>query len=109
MAPIRETVCQSPKADQNAETLTMNPEMPPLRLDSVWERELHDRTIQELYAVSLAIEHSVHLIQEAPDQAGSDLTNAISRIDGLISDLRKRIYELSSPEGRAQTDLEGQE
>ena len=81
--------------DWEPDTEAMDQELPPLRLDRSWERELHDRTIQELYAISLRIENSVHLIGEAPARAGADLKVAIAAIDSLVEELRERIYVLS--------------
>ncbi|MGE0057258.1 MAG: histidine kinase dimerization/phosphoacceptor domain-containing protein [Dehalococcoidia bacterium] len=58
------------------------------------ELELHDNTIQILFALGLKIEYCQALLDEAPEEAKAGLDNVIAEMSELIADLRGRIDDI---------------
>lgn len=61
-------------------------------------RELHDHTVQALYAVGLEIEQVTHLIYRSPAMAQSRLQHVMEHINNIIAETRSFIYDLRKPE-----------
>jgi two-component system sensor histidine kinase DevS len=81
------------------------------RLAVLEEREriamdLHDGTIQSIYAVGLILEYVRLLIQEKPDHAVARLEQAITGLNQAIGDIRSYILDLQP--SRIQMDDLGQ-
>jgi signal transduction histidine kinase len=62
--------------------------------DETAELKLHDDTIQMLFAISLKLEYCLAVIDESPEQTKAGLNHVVADLDGLITDLRDRIYEI---------------
>jgi signal transduction histidine kinase len=63
-------------------------------------RELHDGTIQSIYAVGLMLEDTVYLIDDAPDQAKQKLGQVMKSLNNTIQEIRRYIFDLrAKPEG----------
>lgn len=60
----------------------------------VTEFDAHDGTIQALYGLALHLENCIHLIDQSPAEAKAGLDGAISRLNGVIGELRNRIGHL---------------
>lgn len=58
------------------------------------ELDFHDGTIQLLYGVTLQLEMCLEQITESPPEISRALQKTISQLDGVIVNLRTRIYEL---------------
>jgi hypothetical protein len=58
------------------------------------ELQLHDNTIQMLFAISLKLEYCRAVADESPAQVKAGLDHVVSDLDNLISGLRDRIYVL---------------
>jgi signal transduction histidine kinase len=69
-------------------------------------QDLHDGSIQSLYAVSLALEDTEQLMRTDPDTASQRIDHAIETIHGTIAEIREFIMSLDQ-EGRAPVDLVG--
>jgi signal transduction histidine kinase len=69
-------------------------------------QDLHDGSIQSLYAVSLALEDTEELMRADPDTASQRIDHAIETIHGTIAEIRDFIMSLDQ-EGRAAVDLVG--
>jgi signal transduction histidine kinase len=71
------------------------------RLAAVEERQrismdLHDGTLQSLYAVSLLLEATVPLITSRPEEAQERLNDAVERLARIRRDIRHYIFELGA-------------
>jgi signal transduction histidine kinase len=60
-------------------------------------RDLHDLVIQRLFAVGLTLENAVRLAVRP--EVAQRITAAVDDIDSTIKDIRRTIFELSSPAG----------
>jgi signal transduction histidine kinase len=67
-------------------------------------QDLHDGSIQSLYAVSLALEDTEELMREDPDTASRRIDHAIEMIHGTIQEIRDFIMGLD-PDDRTAIDL----
>ena len=67
-------------------------------------QDLHDGSIQSLYAVSLALEDTQELMEADPAQAVQRIDHAIDQIHGTIQEIRDFIMGLD-PEARTAVDL----
>jgi len=67
-------------------------------------QDLHDGSIQSLYAVSLALEDGEELLGSDPSAASERIERAIESIHGTIAEIREFIMGLD-PETRAPVDL----
>jgi two-component system, NarL family, sensor histidine kinase DevS len=56
--------------------------------------DLHDGTIQSIYAVGLTLEHASLLLDENPDQSKERIQQAISACNNTIRDIRAYILDL---------------
>jgi len=57
-------------------------------------RELHDGTIQSIYAAGLMLEGALHSIPDEPEAARAQLTRAIGSLNRTIQDIRRYIFDL---------------
>jgi signal transduction histidine kinase len=67
-------------------------------------QDLHDGSIQSLYAVSLALEDTEELMAIDPDAAAQRIDHAIESIHGTIQEIRDFIMGLD-PDARTAVDL----
>lgn len=67
-------------------------------------RDLHDLVIQRLFAVGLKLENTRRMT--ARPQVAERLTSAVDDIDATIKDIRRSIFELSTPAGAADLRAE---
>jgi signal transduction histidine kinase len=67
-------------------------------------QDLHDGSIQSLYAVSLALEDTEELMRGDPDTASQRIDHAIEMIHGTIQEIRDFIMGLD-PDDRTAVDL----
>jgi signal transduction histidine kinase len=67
-------------------------------------QDLHDGSIQSLYAVSLALEDTAELLEADPHQAVERIDHAIESIHGTIQEIRDFIMGLD-PDARTAVDL----
>ncbi len=67
-------------------------------------QDLHDGSIQSLYAVSLALEDTEELMASDRDQAAERIDHAIDQIHGTIQEIRDFIMGLD-PDARTAVDL----
>jgi signal transduction histidine kinase len=67
-------------------------------------QDLHDGSIQSLYAVSLALEDTEELMRDDPDTASQRIDHAIEMIHGTIGEIREFIMGLD-PDDRTAVDL----
>ena len=67
-------------------------------------QDLHDGSIQSLYAVSLALEDTAELLESEPRQAVDRIDHAIESIHGTIQEIREFIMGLD-PDARTAVDL----
>ncbi len=58
------------------------------------ELNLHDSTIQTLFALGLKIEYCQALLDDAPEEAKAGLDSVIAEMSALIADLRGRIDDI---------------
>lgn len=65
-------------------------------------RELHDGTIQSIYAAGLMIESAAYLIDDSPDEAEERLTKVMKSLNNTIQEIRRYIFDL-----RAEPEIEG--
>jgi signal transduction histidine kinase len=65
-------------------------------------RDLHDLVIQRLFAIGLALDNASRLT-DLPDLAAQRIAGAVDDIDATIKDIRRSIFELSTP--TASTDV----
>jgi signal transduction histidine kinase len=64
-------------------------------------RELHDGTIQSIYAAGLMLESAAYLIDDSPNQAKEKLTAVMKSLNNTIQDIRRYIFDL-----RAEPEIE---
>ncbi len=57
-------------------------------------RELHDGTIQSIYAAGLMIESAAYSIDEAPQEAKEKLARVMKSLNNTIQEIRRYIFEL---------------
>ena len=57
-------------------------------------RELHDGTIQSIYAAGLMIESAAYLIDDSPDEAKDKLAQVMKSLNNTIQDIRRYIFDL---------------
>ena len=67
-------------------------------------QDLHDGSIQSLYAVSLALEDAEEMILAEPDQVADRIDHAIESIHGTIQEIREFIMGLD-PDALTAVDL----
>lgn len=60
-------------------------------------RDLHDSIIQDLFAVGLGLQASTLKLADDPAGVEDQLQNAIEKLDGTISSLRRYIFDLRPP------------
>jgi signal transduction histidine kinase len=66
-------------------------------------RELHDGTIQSIYAAGLILEDTAYLIDDAPDQAKQKLDQVMKSLNDTIQEIRRYIFDLrAKPEDGAE-------
>jgi signal transduction histidine kinase len=70
-------------------------------------RDLHDGTIQAIYAAGLMLEGVMHLIPEDPDAAQVQLSRTMSSLNQTIQDIRRYIFDLRGnlPTANLETGL----
>lgn len=56
--------------------------------------DLHDGTIQSIYATGLGLELALDDVMNEPVEAGRRIEEAIMRLDGVIEDIRAFIFDL---------------
>lgn len=61
-------------------------------------RELHDHTIQALYALGLEVERAAGLVFRSPVEARGVLSHVMNRLNDVISETRAFIYNLKANE-----------
>lgn len=65
-------------------------------------RELHDGTIQSIYAAGLVIEGAAYLIDDAPAEAKEKLAEVMKSLNNTIQEIRRYIFDLrAEPEAQA--------
>lgn len=64
-------------------------------------RELHDGTIQSIYAAGLMLESAAYLIDDSPNQAKEKLSTVMKSLNHTIQDIRRYIFDL-----RAEPEIE---
>jgi len=69
-------------------------------------RELHDGTIQSIYAAGLMIESASYLIDDAPDEARAKLAQVMQSLNDTIQEIRRYIFDLRSEPQSDPSDLE---
>jgi len=82
------------------------------RLAILEEREriamdLHDGTIQSIYAVGLTLDYSRMMIEESPAEASQSVAQAIDGLDAVIRDIRAYILDLQPSRIRMSDLREG--
>jgi two-component system, NarL family, sensor histidine kinase DevS len=82
------------------------------RLAVLEERErigmdLHDGTIQSIYAVGLALDYARMAIDENPSEAHSKIEQAIEGLNSIIRDIRSYILDLRPRQFRGEDLMEG--
>ena len=66
-------------------------------------RELHDGTIQSIYAAGLMIEGAAYLIDDSSDQAKEKLAQVMKSLNDTIQEIRRYIFDLrAKPEDRGE-------
>ncbi len=61
-------------------------------------RELHDGTIQNIYAAGLGLEEAQHALAEDPAQARDQIQAVMATLNHTIQDIRRYIFNLSPTE-----------
>jgi hypothetical protein len=56
--------------------------------------DTYDRAIQTLYGVGLRLEGCLELLTPQSPEARAEIESVLSDIDGLITSIRERIYQL---------------
>jgi signal transduction histidine kinase len=69
-------------------------------------RELHDGTIQSLYAAGLMIESASYLMDESHDQSKAKLAQVMQSLNDTIQEIRRYIFDLRSEPQAGSSDLE---
>jgi signal transduction histidine kinase len=57
-------------------------------------RELHDGTIQSIYAAGLMLESVSYLIDDSPDEAKEKLSTVMKSLNNTIQEIRRYIFDL---------------
>jgi signal transduction histidine kinase len=57
-------------------------------------RELHDGTIQSIYAAGLMLEGAAYLIDDAPNEAKEKLSTVMKSLNNTIQEIRRYIFDL---------------
>jgi signal transduction histidine kinase len=68
-------------------------------------RELHDGTIQSIYAAGLMLESTAYLIEDSPAQAKQKLAEVMKSLNHTIQDIRRYIFDLRAEPKVAATEL----
>ncbi len=68
-------------------------------------RELHDGTIQSIYAAGLMIESATYLIDDSPDQAKKKLGQVMESLNDTIQEIRHFIFDLRAKPENGGDDL----
>jgi signal transduction histidine kinase len=68
-------------------------------------RELHDGTIQSIYAAGLMIEGAAYLIDDSPGEAKEKLTQVMESLNKTIRDIRRYIFDLRAEPEHETVDL----
>jgi signal transduction histidine kinase len=66
-------------------------------------RELHDGTIQSIYAAGLMLEGAAYLIDDSPGEAKEKLAEVMQSLNNTIQEIRRYIFDLRA-EPKAQFD-----
>ena len=66
-------------------------------------RELHDGTIQSIYAAGLMLESAAYLISDSPVEAKHKLAEVMKSLNHTIQDIRRYIFDLRA-EPKVETD-----
>jgi signal transduction histidine kinase len=66
-------------------------------------RDLHDGTIQSLYAIQLGLGHTVEKLEADPAKAGRALSEARGELDAVIAEIRQFITAESGPDKRVDS------
>jgi signal transduction histidine kinase len=61
-------------------------------------RELHDGTIQKIYAAGLGLEEARFLVDEDPGRARRQIQTVMNALNGTIEDIRRYIFDLRAQE-----------
>jgi len=71
-------------------------------------RELHDGTIQSIYAAGLMLESVEYLIDDSPDEAKEKLARVMKSLNNTIQEIRRYIFDLrAEPEAETTGLAEG--
>jgi len=68
-------------------------------------RDLHDGTIQSLYAIQLGLGHTAVRLRSEPDHAGSELSAVRKELNGVIAEVRRFIATETAGEALKSVDL----
>ncbi len=68
-------------------------------------RELHDGTIQSIYAAGLMIEGATYLIDDSPDEAKKKLSEVMKSLNNTIQEIRRYIFDLRAEPETKTADL----
>ncbi|MFN3974760.1 MAG: GAF domain-containing sensor histidine kinase [Dehalococcoidia bacterium] len=72
-------------------------------------RDLHDSTIQSIYAVGLSLENTVDILEESPQEARERLNYAVDKLNDIIRDIRNFIFNLRPQIYRGKSLAQGLE
>ncbi|MEX2355482.1 MAG: GAF domain-containing protein [Thermaerobacterales bacterium] len=81
---------------QQVESLTLLEERERISMD------LHDGTIQSLYALGLVLENSIDLVKQDPETVRRDLEQSIDALSRIIGDIRHYIFDMRLPDSPAE-------
>ena len=68
-------------------------------------RDLHDGTIQSLYAIQLGLGYTAVRLRSEPDHAGSELSAVRKELNGVIAEIRRFIATETAGEALKSVDL----
>jgi signal transduction histidine kinase len=68
-------------------------------------RDLHDGTIQSLYAIQLGLGHTAQRLRSEPAHAGSELSAVRRELNGVIAEIRQFITAETAGEAQKEADL----
>jgi signal transduction histidine kinase len=68
-------------------------------------RELHDGTIQSIYAAGLVIESASYLIDDSPNEAKEKLAGVMKSLNNTIREIRRYIFDLRAEPEVASSSL----
>ena len=69
-------------------------------------RELHDGTIQSIYAAGLMLEGVDYMIDDSPDEAKDKLAEVMKSLNNTIQEIRRYIFDLRAEPETETVDLE---